>query len=357
MAVVMAWVGTCSACTIFSLARDGQVWFGANEDWPEADFSLWTVPPEGRHYGALYIGFGGEVPASGVNDQGLCFDLASVAFKYPPLDSGKLSSDRFLVQKLMEECAGVAEALDTLARYNIEFLSQSQLMLADKSGARAIVESDSVIFSRGGLQVMTNFRHTEAGPGPAPCERYQAVERVLGERSPSLEAVRSAVAAAHVGDTQFSVAFDLANGQAYIWLFHNYADYVKLDFRSEIAGGPYVKSLPEIFPYVTVAWSRFASNHQRPAYQPVTLKDDYLDSLVGTYSIAPGYNVSITRSENSLYCRMFGTAPYVIVPVSLHKFFFRFLPAEIEFIGSSAGQVGSLRLKYAAGEIPAARIK
>jgi hypothetical protein len=349
--------GLVPACTIFSLARDGQVWFGANEDWPEADFSLYTVPRSAGHYGVMYIGFGGEVPACGINEHGLCFDLASVSFKYKPLDSRKLTSDRFIVQKLLEECSSVTEALDTLSRYNNGFLSQSQLMLADKSGARAIVESDSIIFSRGNLQVMTNFRHSEEGGGPAPCDRYQAVERVLKTGPSSLEAVRSALAAAHVGDTQYSVAFDLANGQVYVWLFHNYADYVKLDLRREILAGPYVKPLPGVFPYETVSFSRFTASHKRPEPKPVFLAGASLDSLAGDYAIAPGYNVNITRRGDSLYCRMFGTAPYVIIPSSSRKFFFRFLPAEIEFIDAPGPGIDSLRLKYAAGEIPAVRLK
>lgn len=346
--------GPATACTIFSLARDGQVWFGANEDWPEADFSLYTVPPSAGHYGALYIGFGGEAPACGINEHGLCFDLASVAFKYPPLDSRKLTSDRLIVQKLLEECASVAEALDTLARYNVELLSQSQLMLADKSGARVIVESDSVMLSRGGLQVMTNFRHSEAGADSVPCDRYRAVRRVLKDRPASLDAVRSALAAASVGGTQYSVAFDLANGQVYIWLFHNYADHVQLDLRREIAAGPYVKYLPEVFPYETVSMRRFLDSHKRPEPKTVTLAGAVLDSLAGDYAVAPGYNVNIIRRGDSLYCRMFGTAPYAITPVSSRKFLFRYLPAEIEFAGAP---VDSLRLKYAIGEIPAVRLK
>jgi hypothetical protein len=355
--VSASWSGIVEACTIFSLARDGQVWFGANEDTQEAALSLWTVPAGGGHYGVMNIGFSGEVPACGINDQGLCFDLASVPFKYSPLDSRKSPSDRFIVQKVLEECADVAEALDTLARYNIEFLSQLQIMLADKSGTCAIVESDSIILSRGGLRVITNFRHSEAGADTLPCDRYRAVRRVLENRPASLEAVRSAVAAASVGDTQYSVAFDLKNGQVYIWLFHNYADYVKLDLRREIAGGPYIRTLSEIFPYETVSRNRYVKNNKRPEYKPVTLGGACLDSLVGMYAIAPGYNMDITRRGDSLFCRMFGLAPYAIIPASSRQFFFQFLPAEILFIEAPGAGIDSLRLKYSDVEIPAARLK
>ncbi|MCE5272096.1 hypothetical protein LLH00_12540 [bacterium] len=345
------------ACTIFRLARDGRVWFGSNEDWPEADFSLWTQPPSDGRHGVLYIGFGGEAPACGINDRGLCFDLASVAFKYKPLDSRKGESDRFIVQKLLEECPDVAAALDTLSRYNIALLSQSQLMLADPSGACAVVESDSILVSRDGLQVMTNFRHTEPGAASIPCDRYRAVCRVLEHKTAALEPVRSALAAASVPATQYSVAFDLTSGQVYIWLYHNYADYVQLDLHKEIAAGPYLKALPDLFPYVPVAFTRFSEGNRRPQPKAVSLPVACLDSLCGSYAIAPGYNVNIFRRGDSLYCRMFGTAPYAIVPSSSRDFFFRYLPAGIRFIDTPGGGTDSLRLKYAAGEIPAARLK
>ncbi len=348
---------TVPACTIFRLARDGQVWFGSNEDWPDADFSLYTVPRADGRFGALYVGFGGEAPACGINEHGLCFDMASVEFKYKPLDSRKSESDRFIVQKLLEECRSVDEALDTLSRYNLQLLSQTQILLADPSGACAVVESDTILVSRGGLQVITNFRHTEPGADSIPCDRYRAVRRVLEHRSASLEAMRSALAAASVPATQYSVAFDLKNAQVYIWLYHNYADYVKLDLRSEIAAGPYVKDLTSVFPYETVSLARFIAHNKRPEPTPVVLPTASLDSLCGSYAIAPGYNVNIFRRGDSLYCRMFGTAPYALVPSSSRDFFFRFIPAQIRFVDTPGGGTDSLRLKYAIGEIPAVRLK
>ena len=121
--------------------------------------------------------------------------------------------------------------------------------------------------------------------------------------------------------------------------------------------GLYPGLLAGFFPYGPVAAESFAASHKREEYQPVTLGQAYLDSLVGSFSIAPGYDIQISRQGDSLYCRMFGTAPYVIMPASRQKFFFRYLPAEIEFIGAPGEYVDSLRLKYAAGVIPAARVK
>ena len=93
-AVVLSLVSALelSACSIFSVAREGRVWFASNEDWPLTGFDIWTQPAGDGKYGQLYIGFAGEVPACGINEQGLCFDLASVSGKFPHSLSGPYKS-------------------------------------------------------------------------------------------------------------------------------------------------------------------------------------------------------------------------------------------------------------------------
>jgi hypothetical protein len=348
------------SCSIFSLNRDGRIWFASNEDWPLTGFDVWTQPAaEGKH-GVFYIGFGGLVPNCGINDQGLCFDLDSVGPKYSQLDSSKITSDRFVLFKVMEGCSSVSEALDTLARYNIEFLSQSQILIADRFGSSVVLESDSVIVRRGeGPQIITNFRHTEAAGVPAPCDRYPAIERVLADGGSTLATMCSALAAScqETGSaTQYSVAFDLQSLQLNIWFFHNFADRVTLDLRQELAKEAYLKPLTEMFPYQSAAYQRFVEKNKRPVYETISLEPGYMDGLTGTYAIAPGYNVEISRDGNALYCRMFGMAPFEIFPATPNDFMIEILPAQIEFAGTETGRAASLSLVYPFGKLPAQRV-
>ena len=53
------------------------------------------------------------------------------------------------MNKVMETCANVAEALMLISRYNLSHMSPYQTFIADQTGDAAIIEGDAVIHKNG----------------------------------------------------------------------------------------------------------------------------------------------------------------------------------------------------------------
>jgi len=58
------------SCTFFSLAQDGIVLFGSNEDWSDPDGRLWVMPADGAGYGCVFLGFSDLFAEGGQRDGG-----------------------------------------------------------------------------------------------------------------------------------------------------------------------------------------------------------------------------------------------------------------------------------------------
>ena len=62
-----------SGCTVFTLSKAGQVFFGGNDDYINPDNYYWIDPGDAQNYGAIWIGRPDNVQ-QGVNEQGLAYD-------------------------------------------------------------------------------------------------------------------------------------------------------------------------------------------------------------------------------------------------------------------------------------------
>lgn len=99
-----------NACTIFCVVRDGQVLFCNNEDFTKPGY-IWFVPAGNGRYGRVNLGFEDRFVQGSMNDQGLAFDataLSAIPWKSDP----NRETPRNLIEKIMNECATVEEALN-----------------------------------------------------------------------------------------------------------------------------------------------------------------------------------------------------------------------------------------------------
>ena len=60
-------------CTVITVVKDGQVFFGGNDDYINLDSYYWVDARSGENYGVVWIGYPDNVQ-QGVNEKGLAYD-------------------------------------------------------------------------------------------------------------------------------------------------------------------------------------------------------------------------------------------------------------------------------------------
>ena len=60
-------------CSIFTISKNGQAFFGGNDDYINPDNYYWIDPGDAQNYGAIWIGKPDNVQ-QGVNEKGLAYD-------------------------------------------------------------------------------------------------------------------------------------------------------------------------------------------------------------------------------------------------------------------------------------------
>lgn len=96
----------------------------------------------GLLYGRMYVGFDDLSAQGGVNERELWFD----AFGLPRKEVASTGREIYagdLQDKLMAECAPVAEVLELLKRYSRSPMTRYQWIFGDRTGMSVIIEGDS----------------------------------------------------------------------------------------------------------------------------------------------------------------------------------------------------------------------
>lgn len=245
-------------CTVVYYADEETALAGNNEDFFFPYTQAAFFPPEEGKYGRVYFGYqarhGVEFGAyqGGVNDQGLFFD--GLATDPVPVTGSrdKESYNGNLLERLLEKCATVEEALALFGRYDLSFMASFQLMIGDKTGDAAIVEGDEVIRKKGGHQVATNFYQSIVDPAHARCDRYRTAVQLLrageGRTVASMRDILDAVHAEGGVHTVYSNVYDLKRGLIHVYHFHDFANVVTFDLAEELAKGPHTYELASLFP-------------------------------------------------------------------------------------------------------------
>ncbi|MGD2071554.1 MAG: alpha/beta fold hydrolase, partial [Gemmatimonadota bacterium] len=241
-----------SSCTVLHVSGDGWALGGNNEDWEDPATRFWIVPRGHGRYGWIKFGFAGGFPQGGMNERGLFWDATGVPYlAMPRSEAEKTRYHGPLMEKVMSEASSVAEARAIFDAYFCEDQYRAQYLVGDAGGASMIVEGDSILPKEGRYQVATNFYHSRPDLGGYPCGRYETARALLdsaGAVTPFL--VGRVLEATHQEGrypTQYSTIYDLGGRVAYLFLRHDFDEYLEIRLDEELRKGAASYDLAPLF--------------------------------------------------------------------------------------------------------------
>jgi hypothetical protein len=247
-----------SACTIVTMARDGKVWIGNNEDWTDPRTKMWVVPASPDEYGRVLFGFENRFIQGGINESGLFLDANALEPTGWKPDPGKpLFEDSFEQQigdYILAHYATVADAIAFFKTYSV-FLGGGKFVIADALGESIVVEwaegADRISPRSGYYQISTNIPQWNIVPGKVDDDRYTIAEKVILSRNDvSLAAVRAVLSATHKEwsyPTIYSYICDLKSLTVHLYSFHNFEEEYVFDLRTELEKGRREYDIPALF--------------------------------------------------------------------------------------------------------------
>ena len=265
-----------SACTVFVLADEDSAFYFGNENTSLTGAQIWFLPGGENARAGAYIGFDGAAE-TGVNTAGLAFDWVN---KYN--DVWDRMPDAKTVrgnygQRMLEQCATLDAAIDFCRKYPHPVFANARLMIADKTGASAIVG-----VRNGGLSVDRFADGHGLGTG---------IDGALLEDMPDVIPVANIDKGFELLDrcfeggrtpTRYSNFFNLKTGELKI-KHVNQTQAVDLYLEEELALGPHyyvVKDLragAERKPLpLEISMHRFPTD----AYEPLRVQDQTLIGIV-----------------------------------------------------------------------------
>ncbi len=258
--IVISLSGTSAvACSVFNASGVDKVYAATNKDWNNKNTRIRFYAPSEGKYGRVYFGY--QIPegfqnVGGMNEHGLWYDGASLPSRsdiYNHFDKPTVNGE--LCEKALEECATVEEVIQLYKHYYTPHW-QGHSMWADRSGNSVIIEygEKDVVFLRKeqGYQVMTNYYLSDsANLRWSNCHRFNAITEILKKgKELNVELMTRALDAAHkegLTPTLFSNVYDLKKGEIYIYHFHYYGEFVRLNLAEELEKGDQYLDLPQLF--------------------------------------------------------------------------------------------------------------
>jgi hypothetical protein len=258
---------TIHGCSVFTLAKGGQVFFGGNDDYINPDSYYWADNSREGSYGTIWIGTPDNVQ-QGVNEAGLAYDANGLPRfdtnphnERTPVSGGYTS---YPVQ-IMRECATVAEVIEWVQTRQWHTFMHDQMQFADAGGDAVIISAGidgELVLTRkepgDGFLVSTNFNVANPSNGYSyPCWRYDTASGILAELSTqdgnlTVADAAGVLEAVHVSGgaswTIESLVADLQNKKIYLYYFHQFDDPVVIDVAEELANPHEAGPLSRLFP-------------------------------------------------------------------------------------------------------------
>lgn len=254
-------------CTVFTIAKGGQVFFGGNDDYIDLDSYYWVDQGDSLQYGVIWIGTPDNVQ-QGINEAGLAYDANGLP-RYdvnPHMERIPVPGSYTTYPiRIMQECATVVDVVSWIKTHQWHSFMHDQMQFADTTGDAVIISAGrdgEIVFTRkstgDGFLVSTNFNVANPKNGYGyPCWRYETATEILNglvdqEDTLTLEQARDVLDAVHVESvnswTKVSFLADLTNGKVYIYYFHQYDHPLILDVSEEIENPRKEGSLSMLFP-------------------------------------------------------------------------------------------------------------
>jgi len=241
------------ACTAFYAANDTIALAGKNEDAISADHYIWFCPPDNGKYGRVYFGsnffLDYKEASNGINDQGLFFNiLFAPSVKIKNDITGEFYKGN-LLEKILEECSTIEEALILMEKYNnLQHYENFLIMMGDRYGHSLIIELGKVIEHNSQFSIIPV-------KDDIPCDQYLITHSTLqNSQELSINLFKKILSNVHVegtmglGTTVYSTIYDLKNGKIYLYYFHNFMEEVIFDINSELKKGARTVKIESLFP-------------------------------------------------------------------------------------------------------------
>lgn len=254
-------------CSVFTIAKDNQVFFGGNDDYINQDSYYWVDPGDSTRYGVIWIGTPDNVQ-QGVNDAGLAYDANGLP-RYdvnPHNEREPVEGDYAIYPvRMMRECATVDEVINWVNTHQWHMFMHDQMQFADKTGDAVIISAGKdgeVVFTRkqkgDGFIVSTNFNVANPENGYSyPCQRYdramELLDELIKQESPlTVDDARDVLDAIHVENvtswTIETMIADLTNGLVYVYFFWQYDKPLILNVKEELDNPRPSGNLSLLFP-------------------------------------------------------------------------------------------------------------
>jgi tetratricopeptide (TPR) repeat protein len=246
--------GQISACTIFTASSGKSVLVGNNEDYsPGTKSFLWVRPGTDVRNGYIFWGFREKYPEGGMNDKGLFIDAAAlpeeIAIKR---DTAKPDFKGYLTEKILKECASVADVIAFVGKYNLTWQQKAQIMVVDKSGDYAIIHANYIIRKEAPVFALTNFAINVTGDSHFTCWRKNTAIAQLTANPISVDLFRDILSktAQRQPDnaTVYSQVCDLSKGIVYLYQNHNFQQVDKISLDDILKKGRHNILISSIFP-------------------------------------------------------------------------------------------------------------
>ncbi len=256
-----------SGCSVFTISKGDQVFFGGNDDYITTDNYFWVDPGPAQDYGAIWIGEVGNVQ-QGVNEKGLAYDANGLprVDVNPHIERQFVEGDYTIYPiRIMRECATVKEVIHWVNTHQWHSYMHDQMHFADATGDAVIISAGpdgEVVFTRklegDSFLVSTNFNVANPSNGFGyPCWRYDKATELLeqlvqnGEKLTTRKAadVLDAIHAEQSSSwTLGSMVADLQNLDVYLYYFYQFDSPVLINVLDELANPRPGMNMSELFP-------------------------------------------------------------------------------------------------------------
>jgi hypothetical protein len=251
LAAFLLWSSPAGACSIFAMSDGQNVLAGNNEDdgyvGPFRNAKVTFVPAGGEHLvGSMYYSFDDGYPQGGMNTAGLFYDINALApscpAKYPDGTPDFPGGPGAILLRMLDSVSTVRDALKLLHSYKLAGIEAGQIFVADRTGDAAVVgvgRDGTVVETRkkGDFLISTNFNLNNPTVNyPEP--RFELANKLWREDpTVSTANVRRILSAIHfegASSTLYSQVYDLKNGEAMVFLFHDYTNGVRIKLAREL---------------------------------------------------------------------------------------------------------------------------
>jgi hypothetical protein len=235
-------------CTAFVVKKGDKVFAGNNEDYIHPLTRMWFIPGTEKTYGRVYFGYDNMAPQGGMNEKGLFYDGFWVPEEaVDPEDKPVVPDD--IYDRVMAECADVAEALRMIKEYKLHYEIQGMLIYGDAAGNGIIIGGGDIVTKEADHLASTNFYQARTPKEDIDCWRFKKADEMLRNADEvSVDFCRRVLEAVSMEITQYSIVYDLSQRHFFLYHYHNFDDVRSFNLDEELKKGARVYDIPALFP-------------------------------------------------------------------------------------------------------------